>query len=430
MLRRPTRGPALTPDRNCSPVTRATFRQTPESPAGIAFPAPWDGALSPLAGRGAQPSGPGRQPSGAGRSALGAGCSAGPPGTPGWRPGQPGQHDSPLAAQQGQPGQPSSPAAGPAAAARTARLGSRRQGQPGQQARHRRRGRPGGHRPAGHGAPEMAIVPGERGDGGHDAGVAVTHELPGTGDADEQRGRPGRCRSRRSARRCAGCAMESMPDPISKPKTPSNSTISASWLRTRPRATGSARMDRSPPRVNSRPPTPTTTAGYPISLCGTSPKRETAQGVRERQERRPRPDLPDDVRLLPGGRPGGHREGHEQQAGQRAAPPRRWRRTGRGMPQSPRGAAYWVGAPAAALPGHVTGRAPPGQPAGSEGPSVGRSVRRTLYQIPSRQAPSRQPMPRSRPSRVNPAFSRARCSATLPASVAASIRCTGVCANR
>src|SRR5215831_11739729 len=52
----------------------------------------------------------------------------------------------------------------------------------------------------------------------------------------------------------------------------------------------------------------------------------------------------------------------------------------------------------------------------------GWSVRSMLYQTPSRCAPSRQPTPRSTPSLVNPAFSRARCSATLSTSVAASIR--------
>jgi hypothetical protein len=41
-----------------------------------------------------------------------------------------------------------------------------------------------------------------------------------------------------------------------------------------------------------------------------------------------------------------------------------------------------------------------------------------------------KPTPRRTPSRVNPAFSNARCSARLVISVAASIRFTWVCANK
>ncbi len=47
---------------------------------------------------------------------------------------------------------------------------------------------PAGHRPGRPRTPEVALVPGQRGDGGGDAGVTVAHELPGPGDADEQRG--------------------------------------------------------------------------------------------------------------------------------------------------------------------------------------------------------------------------------------------------
>ena len=79
----------------------------------------------------------------------------------------------------------------------------------------------------GYGAPEMAIVPGECGDGGDEAGVAVAHEFPGPGDADEQRGRQD-VADHVDRRVGVRGEMELMPAPISKPKTPSNSTISAS----------------------------------------------------------------------------------------------------------------------------------------------------------------------------------------------------------
>jgi hypothetical protein len=44
--------------------------------------------------------------------------------------------------------------------------------------------------------------------------------------------------------------------------------------------------------------------------------------------------------------------------------------------------------------------------------------------------PSRKQDPRSVPSRVKPAFSSDRCSASLPASVSAATRFSWVCANR
>ena len=203
-----------------------------------------------------------------------------------------------------------------------------------------------------------------------------------------------------------GVMMELMPAPISTPKTPSSSTISAE-LTPDPAPRGRVGQDGPHPAQGEQQ-----TAGadhdgrIPDLVVRHQSEEGDRQGISERQKRRPRPDLPDDVRLLPGARPWGHRQGHEQQAGQRA------RRPGDGhehipvCPSHHEPSAYWV----------------TGAPAGGQ---LSRSVRSTLNQTPSRHAPSRQPMPRTTPSRVNPAFSRARCSARLSASVAASIRCTG-----
>ena len=58
-----------------------------------------------------------------------------------------------------------------------------------------------------------------------------------------------------------GCAIDTMPDTISTPKAASSSTISPSCPWNRPRATGSARMDRTPPRVNRMPPAANAAAG-------------------------------------------------------------------------------------------------------------------------------------------------------------------------
>jgi hypothetical protein len=58
-----------------------------------------------------------------------------------------------------------------------------------------------------------------------------------------------------------GSAAAMTPATISTPNAASSSKISPTWLRTRGRAAGSARMDRRPPSANSRPTTPATAAG-------------------------------------------------------------------------------------------------------------------------------------------------------------------------
>ena len=163
-------------------------------------------------------------------------------------------------------------------------------------------------------------MPGECGDGGDEAGVAVAHEFPGPGDADEQRGRQ---EVADHVDRRVGVRGEDGVD--ASPDLEAEDTQQQHdqrELTTDPAPRGRVSQDGPHPAQGEQQTADANHDGRVPDLVMRHQSEEgDTQGVSERQQRRSRPDLPDDVRLLSDAWPGGHGEGHEQQAGQRARRP-------------------------------------------------------------------------------------------------------------
>ena len=170
---------------------------------------------------------------------------------------------------------------------------------------------------AGHGAPEVALPPGQRGDGGRDAGVAVTHEFPGPGDADEQGA--GQDVADRVDRRVAVRVRDRHDARHDLDAKGRQQQHDQPELTLDPSPRHGVGQDGPHPAEGEQDAADRERGGRIADLVVRHQAEEgDRQGVGERDQRRRRADLPDDVGTLPRARPGSHREGHEQQAGERA----------------------------------------------------------------------------------------------------------------